>query len=479
MAVQQHVFASSAQKDWYDYRGSSAPAGIGSRFKVGNGEEIDLGTTYEGIVLLSFVFQCSGYSTGDNLYGNIWNASGNSLINSPAVDGGVDTSSPFTEKTFQITDKYLPAGTYFAGFSRLSGDWMAWDAAEGAGYSAYTSSFGSAPDGLTTAYSHGSLVGYLNYTKYDKGNLSINAVQTGDKQVTLNFSGTNGSHGKLVDIDWGDGSTTSTTVQTDAAIPDKVHTYASAGSKTITVTFTYSATEVGIPTFTLTDTITVATVPGAPASISATSAVGRIDVAWTAPASNGGSAILGYQFSTDGGSTWASAGTSPLEVAGSAGVAITVLLRAYNAIGAGPSVSATATPFTGPGAPTITSVTPSLTSASVAFTAGSNGGTPITDYEYSIDAGASWHSLSGDVTSPVTIPGLSKFTSYTVRLRAVNAAGSGPYASASFKTYGGRVKYYTGSAWASRWFKEHNGSSFADDVAVKQYTGSAWNTTDV
>lgn len=471
----QHVFATAAQKNSSQFRGSSAPAGIGSRFKVGNGEEIDLGSTYEGIIVQSFVFQCSGYNTGDNLYGNIWNASGNSLIASPAVDGGVDTSSPFTEKTFQITDIYLPAASYFAGFSRLSGDWMAWDEYTGsANLTRYTSAFGASPDGLSSTYSGGCLVGYLNYTKYNAGTLAVSASQTGDKEVTLDFTGLNGTNTKDYEIHWGDGSVTTGSVAPDTGITNKVHTYTTTGSKTITIYLDHFAPETGVPRVTLTDTITVSTIPGAPASITATPAVGRIDVAWTAPASNGGSAITGYEYSTNG-TSWASAGTSPLEIAGAAGTPITAYIRAVNAWGPGPSVNATATPFSGPGAPVITSITPGLTSASVAFTAGSNGGTPITDYEYSLD-GTNYFAL-GDTTSPVTIPSLTKFTTYTVRLRAVNAAGSGPNDSDTFTTYGGRLKYYTGSAWVARWPKL--GSGFGTDIPVKVYNGSSWNTTDV
>lgn len=61
---------------------------------------------------------------------------------------------------------------------------------------------------------------------------------------------------------------------------------------------------------------------------------------------------------------------------------------------------------------------------SVSFDAPTNtGGSEITDYEYMLDGG-SWVS-AGTTTSPVMIRGLSNGTSYTVALRAVNAAGAG------------------------------------------------------
>lgn len=86
-----------------------------------------------------------------------------------------------------------------------------------------------------------------------------------------------------------------------------------------------------------------------------------------------------------------------------------------------------AAPLTAPGAPTNLVATPSSGSSQVAFEAGSDGGSPITNYQYSLDDGLTWESFSpADATSPVTIPGLVDGTTYAVRLRAVNAVGSGP-----------------------------------------------------
>jgi|GEM_PF-2366101 len=82
--------------------------------------------------------------------------------------------------------------------------------------------------------------------------------------------------------------------------------------------------------------------------------------------------------------------------------------------------------FTTPSAPTITAITTSNGSATVTFTAPtSNGGTPITNYEYTLD-GINWTAFSPVVvSSPVTITGLTNGTTYPIQLRAVNAVGSG------------------------------------------------------
>ena len=76
-------------------------------------------------------------------------------------------------------------------------------------------------------------------------------------------------------------------------------------------------------------------------------------------------------------------------------------------------------------APTITGITPGNGTLSVAFTApSSNGGAAITNYKVSTDGGTTFTAVSpAATTSPITISGLTNGTSYTVKIRAVNAAG--------------------------------------------------------
>jgi hypothetical protein len=78
-------------------------------------------------------------------------------------------------------------------------------------------------------------------------------------------------------------------------------------------------------------------------------------------------------------------------------------------------------------APTSLSAVPSTTSAAISFTPPvSDGGSAITNYQYSFN-NSTWTALSpADATSPVTISGLTDGTAYTIYLRAVNAVGSGP-----------------------------------------------------
>lgn len=95
-----------------------------------------------------------------------------------------------------------------------------------------------------------------------------------------------------------------------------------------------------------------------------------------------------------------------------------------------------------PAAPTGLSATPGNSSATISFTAGSDGGSAITNYQYSINAGSSWTALSPvDTTSPVTITGLTNGTTYNILLRAVNAIGNGA-ASASVTVTPVVLDYY-------------------------------------
>ena len=78
-----------------------------------------------------------------------------------------------------------------------------------------------------------------------------------------------------------------------------------------------------------------------------------------------------------------------------------------------------------PFAPTISSITATTSSLSVAFTTGANGGDAITRYDYSFN-GTTWTSLrTGVITSPLSITGLTEGTRYEVRIRAVNLVGNG------------------------------------------------------
>ncbi len=86
-----------------------------------------------------------------------------------------------------------------------------------------------------------------------------------------------------------------------------------------------------------------------------------------------------------------------------------------------------------PGAPTSLVTTAGNTQLSIAFTAGSDGGSTITDYQYTINAGSTW-TTAATVVSPVVITGLTNGTTYTVSIRAINLVGSGTASTATTGT---------------------------------------------
>ena len=122
------------------------------------------------------------------------------------------------------------------------------------------------------------------------------------------------------------------------------------------------------------------------------------------------------------------------------------------------TITATATAVL-PSAPTNLSYTPGNGQVSLSFTPGYDGGSAITNYEYSLDNGTTWTALNPvDTSSPITITGLTNGTTYPVKIRAVNVAGQGA-ASAAISV--NSVIPLT------------NPSITVDPIANQTYTGSA------
>jgi hypothetical protein len=83
-------------------------------------------------------------------------------------------------------------------------------------------------------------------------------------------------------------------------------------------------------------------------------------------------------------------------------------------------------PAIAPLAPTITGITPNNGNLTVAFTAGYDGGSAITNYKVSTDDGGTWTAVSPvATTSPIVISGLANGTTYQVRILAVSSLGDG------------------------------------------------------
>ena len=187
---------------------------------------------------------------------------------------------------------------------------------------------------------------------------------------------------------------------------------------------------------------TSASVPGAPTGVSATAGNASATVSFSAPASDGGSAITGYTVTaadatTPGNGGQSKAGSaSPVTVTGlTNGDAYTFTVTATNGVGTGPasapsnSVTPSA-PASVPGAPTGVSATAGNASATVSFSApASDGGSAITGYTVTAaDAttpGNGGQSKAGSA-SPVTVTGLTNGDAYTFTVTATNGVGTGP-----------------------------------------------------
>lgn len=173
---------------------------------------------------------------------------------------------------------------------------------------------------------------------------------------------------------------------------------------------------------------TPSTTPSAPTSLVATHGNQQTSVTFTA-GSTGGSALTDYLYSINGGSSYTSAGvtSSPIVITGlTNGITYSVVLKAVNANGnSSASSTVSTTPSTTPSTPTSLVATHGDTQVSVAFTAGSNGGASISNYQYSTDNGSTFQAFSpAQASSPVVITGLTNGTSYDIKLKAVNLNGT-------------------------------------------------------
>lgn len=174
--------------------------------------------------------------------------------------------------------------------------------------------------------------------------------------------------------------------------------------------------------------------PGPPKIASVIPGNQQLRVAFKAPESDGGAAVRNYRYSLDGGTTWRwrtpGSTASPWTISGlENGTTYQLALQAVNSVGQGavsPVVEVTPRP-TSPGPAQITAVTPGIGQIEVSFNAPeSDGGTPVTNYRYSLDGGVTWRMRTpASVASPWVITGLTDATIYRVALQSVNAAGPG------------------------------------------------------
>ncbi|NDH65109.1 MAG: hypothetical protein EBY26_01750, partial [Microbacteriaceae bacterium] len=183
--------------------------------------------------------------------------------------------------------------------------------------------------------------------------------------------------------------------------------------------------------------------PTAP-NVSLVAGVSQTTVSWTGATGNG-SAITDYiiRYRANGSNVWRTAVdglgiNSSFVVTGLVnGTVYDFQVAAVNAVGTGTfSQTVQAAPRRAPGAPTITLVTTTRTTAEVSWTdPGSNGGASISGYvvQYRERTTATWTTYAGNefTGSSVVIRSLNPFTDHSFRVAAVNEAGTGTYSPAS------------------------------------------------
>ena len=238
---------------------------------------------------------------------------------------------------------------------------------------------------------------------------------------------------------WNRNQTVTVTVDEDAG-----------GTERKSVTLTHQASGgdyagVDIPDVTV--AIPVEGTPSEPRGLSATAGDQRVTLRWSAPSSDGGSAITRYEYRyrESGGSygewTTVSGGASATSrtVTGlDNGTTYEFQVRARNAIGPGPESSEARATLdeSAPGAPARLTATGGDESVALSWSAPEDGGSQILRYEYRYGASGEtwgeWMTVSGSGSARrVAVSGLTNGTLYAFQVRAVNSIGEGEAAEAT------------------------------------------------
>jgi hypothetical protein len=179
--------------------------------------------------------------------------------------------------------------------------------------------------------------------------------------------------------------------------------------------------------------------PSVPLALLAIAGDGRVDLTWNPPSNDGGAPITDYvvQFGTDG-VTWTTFSDGVLATTGAAVTGLTngtnyvFRVAARNEFGDGvAAVSSAVKPVGLPLAPGRPQAVGGDSEATISWSAAAASGGTITNYlvQYREDSDITWTDLPRDASTALTaiISGLTNGASYTVRVAAVNEAGTGAW----------------------------------------------------
>ena len=174
------------------------------------------------------------------------------------------------------------------------------------------------------------------------------------------------------------------------------------------------------------------TTPGAPQHLSGVPGDEQVTLTWDAPSSDGGSAILRYEYAIDDSGTWIDAGLDLEETVPGLtnGQQYAFEVRAVNSAGPGAPARTAATPLGMPSVPESLTATGGDGEVVLEWTEpADDGGSPVTGYEYRYAAGqavpedVTWRDAGTELTA--TVSGLENETRYTFEVRARNRVGPG------------------------------------------------------
>jgi len=346
-------------------------------------------------------------------------------------------------------------------------------------------------DGGSFMFYDGTEWGTLSFTKKRPDAPTIGTATAGDTQATVSFTAPSSNGGSAI--------TSYTATSNPGGITG---TISQSGSGSITVTgltnetaytFTVTATN-AIGTSAASDassSVTPATIPDAPTISGVTSGSTEATISFTAPSSNGGSAITSYTATSSPGDitgTISQSGSGSITVTGlTNGTAYTFTVTATNAIGtslASAASNSVTLALHRPDAPTIGTATAGDTQATVSFTAPSfDGGSAITSYTATSSPGGITGTISQSGSGSITVTGLTNETAYTFTVTATNAIGTsvgstvsnsvllGPQQVGDF--YGGGVVFYRFVAGDAGYVAGQSHGLIA--AIVDQSSGIRWN----